>query len=156
MNHRVGDIYPSLHQRYERTLRSHVAPSSRSYSSRKEYGGLLASNHRVHPAKHGQSRLTLNNVGSYLPSRSRPSILQCRLRRGVLVGHQPSRFLRRYLRLLLQPQRAQSLLLRCHLQRRQAPHRGPCRHQRPVRHQSYCFSLVLLDPNLVVSYSYLP
>ena len=53
-NHRADGIYPSLHLRYAPISLLHVEPSSHFFASHIRYGGLLASNHLLRPAKHGQ------------------------------------------------------------------------------------------------------
>ena len=51
-SHRVGDIYPLLHQRYVRTSLLHVAPSNHFYTLHKGYDGVLGLNHPLHLVVH--------------------------------------------------------------------------------------------------------
>ena len=53
-SHRVGDIYPLLHQRYVLTSLSHVAHANRFYTLHIEYGDALASDRHAHLVRHGQ------------------------------------------------------------------------------------------------------
>ena len=52
MSHRVGDIYPLLHQRYALTLLLHVVLSNHFYTSHKEFDDAPVSNHLSHLEEH--------------------------------------------------------------------------------------------------------